>query len=99
MHDIAHVLNPIAERLVGREIGDDGDFALALEPVNLIWPAGFTEIDKVRQLNETGVRAAGVFQRDIFERLLRCAIAGLGTQPDIVEVIVLAEGTDDLAAD
>ncbi len=99
---LLHILHGLAERLVGKQVGHDGDFALALVAVDLVRSAVFVEVDEVRQLHQgcspVAAGAAGP-QGDVLQGLLRVAAAGIGAEPDIVEIIVLAVGADDLAAD
>ena len=92
----------LAERVVGGEVGLDGDSALALEAVDLIRAARFVKPDKVGELHQlTDIRPTHRSrpQHDLADRVARRPIGMLRTQPDVVLIIRLLECADNLAAD
>ena len=99
-----HVLHGIAQRIARAEVAHDGHLALALEAVNLVWPAGFLHANEVRQLDETGIGAVGRAtsggpEHNLLDGFLGVAVFGISAQPDIVLVIGFFVRSDNIAAD
>ena len=68
-----------------------------MEAVNLVWPSSFAELHEVGELHQAP--AVRQTQGDVFKCFLRRAVAWSCAEPDIIEVVILTEISDDLAAD
>ena len=81
IHFLEHVfdvLHRVGERITRRQVADNGDFALALEAIDLIRPARLFESHKIRQLHQGSLGSVDV-------RRERKAVPGARTHHDFAQ--------------